>query len=238
MLNPRGMHVASGLLRRLGGSALTRRPAPVSLLARALAGGPGGGGRGGRRNLSPQQEKWEKIDKDLEEEIFRRMQGPERQLRAPTPPPPTTHHETWVPASRVSSDVAENALSFRTRFYIDATGGMPGQNKVRLVVKLAKLGLSEAEERRLVAVASRGNNYDPKARELKMSCGLHHEIGRNKEELRRTLGRLVLDARQNAESHAAAADEDLPLFQRSRPWLKDTKYYRGRPRYWLLHRRG
>ena len=155
--------------------------------------------------------------------------GTEPQLRKPVPLPPATHVETWANAALVSANPNENALSFRTRFYSDATGVQPDYaKKVQLVVSVAKLQLTSLEERRLLAVANR--QYIRRRHELLFTCDLHADTARNKAELRAQLGRLLADARENAEAHALTPDSELPLAWRSRPWMpRDRRAYKKKP---------
>uniref|UniRef100_A0A7S4I6F5 Small ribosomal subunit protein mS35 mitochondrial conserved domain-containing protein n=1 Tax=Prymnesium polylepis TaxID=72548 RepID=A0A7S4I6F5_9EUKA len=141
----------------------------------------------------------------------------------PPPPAPTTHSESWVPASHVSPDADENALQFRTRFYLDSTMGSADglqpeyQSKVQMTVQLEKLGLSEAELDRVIAVCP-ARHYDRRKGELKLQTNKFPSPQQNKSELRRMLDALVEDARENAESHAQAPDSEKPLHARSPGW--------------------
>lgn len=173
-----------------------------------------------RQEMEFDQFFWERI----------RRSAPEPKLRSPVPPPPSTHLETWANRDYVSANVDENALSFRTRFYIDAMGEQPDYaHKVQLVVKLSKLGLTPLEERRLIAVAL--PHYNRKRKELHFSCTQFAEVGRNKDVLRRQMAALIADARENAEGHAQISDSELPLAVRSRPWLpRDRRVILNRPK--------
>ena len=158
--------------------------------------------------------------------------GPEPRYRSPTPMPQTTHVETWAPADAVSDEKLENALEFRTRFYIDAGYNALKQpqyaKKAQLTVRLAALDLSEKERARLLAVAY--PFYDRKRNALRLSCNRYHEPARNKAELRQKVRMLLADARENADSHAETPDARLPLSARSRPWKPgDHRMYVGRP---------
>ena len=156
--------------------------------------------------------------------------SPKNKLRSEAPLPPTTHVETWVNRAYISGTQMENALSFRTRFYIDATGEQRQESsKVQMVVKVSKLGLSDLEEKRLIAVAL--PNYTHKKREFRFSCNRYLELGRNKDELRQRMALLLADAKQNAEAHAQIPDSELPIAVRSRPWLpRDKRAILNRPK--------
>ena len=158
-----------------------------------------------------------------------RLGAPEPKLRGPPPPPQTKVLETWAPAALVAPDAADNALTFRTRFYIDSTGRQQFHSvKVQMNVKIRRLGLSSAEEARLLAVAR--PHYRKRGHELVMSCIRYLEVPRNKAHLRQTIGRLLADARANADAHANTPDAERPLAARRRPWLAaDTRAYRRRP---------
>ena len=168
---------------------------------------------------------------EVEAAVWERLNrgSPEPKLRSPVPRPPTTHLETWANRGYVSALPDENALSFRTRFYIDSTGEQPDYaNKVQLVVKLSKLGLTPLEERRLIAVAL--PNYDRKRKELRFSTMRYDEVGRNKDFLRQRMAALLEDARENAEAHSLIPDKQLPFAARSRPWLpRDPRVTHHRP---------
>lgn len=190
---------------------------------RALSSNPRGG-----KQLTEAQQRLENQEEELDEQIWGKLNStPEPRLRSDPPLPPTTHRESWAPASLVAADPAENVLRFTSRMYIDATGEQPEwANKVELVVKVSKLGLSVLEQRRLLAVASR--QYNRKRGELMFTCRRYADVARNKMELRATLGKLITDARQNSDAHAAMPDSQLPLAVRSRPWIaRDPRAYRG-----------
>lgn len=182
--------------------------------------------------IDPLEERMEREEEDVKAAIWERLNraSPEPRLRSPVPEPPTTHLETWANRAYISEIPDENVLSFRTRFYIDSTGEQPEySNKVQLVVKLAKLGLTPLEERRLIAVAL--PNYHRKRKELHFSTQRYDEVGRNKEFLRRRFASLLEDARENAEGHDLIPDEELPLAARRRPWLpRDTRVGSNRPK--------
>jgi hypothetical protein len=219
------------LARQLARQLLVARP--VAPACRALSSRPQGGR--GRRDDPGRSA--------LETAILSRLEpsAPEQpKFRQPPPPVPTTHTESWTSAARLPPVPGEGALEFQSRFYLQSGGEQPpGANKVKLLVHVDRLGLSEPEVRRLVAVAHRGSNYDRKARVLKLSCSKYKEAPRNKEELRQTLGRLVADAREHAEAHAAAPDSQKPLCDRERPWWPDDKrVYEGRRSRWKYHARG
>lgn len=229
--------------RAAGLSPLARllpRPAPLATAVRLLSSAPprgGGGPPGGRRGqtLSPQEAK---LQADMEELIGhmedRLNYGNDPKLRGPPPPTPTHIAETWAPSALVSPLPAENALTFRTRFYIDSTGQQQFHSvKVQMNVNIKKLGLEPAEEARLVAVAR--PHYRSKAHELLMSCSRYLEVPRNKAHLRQTVGKLLADARANAAAHAATPEDELPLAVRSQPWIAgDRRAFRRRPP--LFHR--
>ena len=151
-------------------------------------------------------------------------------LRTTPPPPPTHIAETWAPAELVSPVPEENALTFRTRFYIDATGQQPFQScKVQLDVSIRRLGLSKAEEARLIAVAR--PHYRKRGHTLMLGCSRYLEATRNKAHLRQTVGRLLADARENAAAFEETPDSERPLAARKWPWLpRDKRAYRGRPK--------
>ena len=182
--------------------------------------------------LTESQQRQDRMEEELEEKIWEKLHAtPEPRLRSEVPLPPTTHRESWTPAALVSDQPAENVLNFSSRFYIDASGEQPAwANKVELSVKVAQLGLSELEQRRLVAVAAR--QYDRKRRELRFTCRLHAEVAKNKQELRATLGKLLADAREHAAAHAQTPDSQLPLALRQRPWhARDPRAYKGYSRF-------
>ena len=181
------------------------------------------------------------MDKRLNEELDeivanfneRFNAGAEPEFRGPTPPAPTNISETWAPAALVSETADENALCFRSRFYIDATGKQQYHSvKVQLNVKIRKLGLSAEEEARLVAVAR--PHYKKKGHELLLSCSRYLEVPRNKAHLRQTVEKLLADARANAATHAEAPDVEKPLAARAVPWIAgDPRAYRGRPKHYF-----
>ena len=214
------------MLRRLVPLA-TRSASRQFLAVRALSSrGP---------NLSQAEQRLREEERRIHDKFWERVKvGAEPRFRSPVPPPPTTHHESWAPAAYVSPDPLDNALSFRTRFYIDATGEQPDhQRKVQLVVKVSKLGLSALERARLIAVGNR--HYNRKRGELLLTCSRYAEVARSKAELRETVRGLVADAKENAEAHASTPDSELPLACRSRPWFpRDPRSYRGHP---VGHRR-
>jgi len=142
-------------------------------------------------------------------------------LRTPATPAPTTHLETWVPATHVSPVAEENVLQFRTRYVLTANGKQPPwQSKVSVKMRVASLGLSPKERNRLVAVA--GQRYNHETDVLKLVSNTHKVPAENKREIRQTLDRLLEDARANAESHAQLPDSELPLNCRSQPWHPHT----------------
>jgi len=206
-------------------------PAPQlhsGVLCRALSNNPGERRGGNKQQLTEAQERQMQKERELESKIWERLQdSPSPRLRSEPPSPPTTHRESWAPASLVSADPADNVLHFTTRMYIDATGQQPEwANKVELVVKVSQLGLNYLEQSRLVAVALR--QYDRKRGELKLTCRRYAEVARNKSELRMTLRRLIVDAQQNAAAHASTPESQLPLAVRQRPWYAgDSRAYRG-----------
>lgn len=161
------------------------------------------------------RDRWEEEEERLEKELFQRLNfNPEPKLRLPPPPVPGTHQESWAPAAHVSSVPDENALSFRSRYYISASDKPPpGANKVVLVAQVPRLGLSEEETARLIAVA--GSKYNRNKRELRLTSTKFTEPQRNKADLRRILDSLLADARENAAAHAATPDKRLPLADRS-----------------------
>ena len=188
--------------------------------------------RQGEWGVAPHEERLLREEAEVNAEIWERLNrsSPEPKLRSPVPEPPTTHLETWANRAYISEIPEENALSFRTRFYIDSTGEQPDySNKVQLVVKVSKLGLTPLEERRLIAVAL--PNYHRKRKELHFSTRRYDEVGRNKEFLRRRVAALLEDARENAEGHDLLPDSELPLAARRRPWLPgDTRVGSNRPK--------
>ena len=203
---------------------------PLGIGSRALSSSPSGG-RPRRPPLSEAARRELEAEAGIRSAMWEKLNsaGPEPRFRPPPPMPPTSHSETWAPASLVSDNPSENALTFVTRFYIDATGEQPDYaNKVQLTVNVSKLGLNEQERSRLLAVTSR--HYNRKRDELLFTCRRYTEVARNKAELRETVARLVADAREQAEAHASTAESELPLLSRSRPWApRDPRAYRGHP---------
>lgn len=220
------------------GALLARMTRPLS----SAAPSSGGGGRGGRRPDTPPWERSrqplpaieQKLNRDFDE-MWGAMQerldaSSEPRLRAPPPLPPTYVSETWAPASLVSSLPNENALTFRTRFYIDSTGQQQFHSvKVQLTVRIQQLGLSKVEEARLVSVAR--PHYRKKGHQLLLSCSRYLEVPRNKAHLRETVAKLLADTRANAAAHAASPDAERPLAARRQPWLPGdySNVYRKRP---------
>jgi hypothetical protein len=231
-------HAASQLrVRALAGAAATHARA---LSSSAASAGRRGGERGGRASAALPWERARQVpavERRLQEELQElvdvykeRMDfSPEPQLRGPPPSPPTHVVETWAPAALVSPLPAENALTFRTRFYIDSTGQQQFHSvKVQLSVKIGRLGLAADEEARLLAVAR--PYYRKRGHELALSCSRYLEVPRNKAHLRRVVAQLLADARANAAAHAATPDAELPLAARSHPWLPgDARAFRRRP---------
>ena len=86
-------------------------------------------------------------DELLESTLWGKLQaGPAPRFRSEPPTPPSTHHESWAPATLVSAHQKENVLQFSTRFYIDSTGEQPEYaNKVELVVKVRSQVLEACE---------------------------------------------------------------------------------------------
>ena len=218
---------ATRLLLRAGGAPAR---APRALAATRFLSSSPPGGRRQPPTLSPREQK---LNSDLEE-IFSEFQkrldySAEPQLRGPPPPPPKHISESWAPAALVSPVLAENALNFRTRFYIDSTGQQQYHSvKVQLNVKIRRLGLSAAEEARLLAVAR--PHYRKNGHELVLACSRYLEVPRNKAHLRETVSKLLADARANAEAHEATPDAEKPLAARQEPWLAgDRRAFRRRP---------
>ena len=186
--------------------------------------------RGRRDNVSPRETQ---LMSDLETAFGLyddRMDASTPPRLRGAPPPPLTHIlETWAPAALVSPLREENALTFRTRFYIDATGQQQYYSaKVQLNINIRRLGLGADEEARLLAVAR--PFYRKKNHELHMSCTRYLEVARNKAHLRQTVSHLLADARTNARAHAATPDAELPLAARSQQWLPgDHRTYRRHP---------
>jgi len=214
-------------------------PLPLTALARAAAAplralstrGGGGGGRREQEPLSPREAKLKQDMEDIVQAMEDRMkfsQDPPK-LRGLPPPPPTHVHETWAPAALVSPLPEENALTFRTRFYIDATGLQQNHSvKVQVNVKIKRLGLSAEEEARLIAVSRQ--YYRKKSHELQLACQRYLEVPRNKAHLRGVISRLLADARTNATAHAETPDAQKPLAARAEPWLAgDKRAFQRRP---------
>jgi hypothetical protein len=203
-----------------------------SLSAVTRAASSGTGGRAGRPRgppLSLAEQKIRAEEEEMSAAFWKKLNtGPEPRLRGAPPLPSTDHAESWAPGHLVSSLPVENALQFRTRFYIDSVGQQPAYaNKVQVAVSLPRLGLSESEMARLLAVAR--PNYNHKRRELLFTCRRYAEVARNKEELRLRVEQLLADAREH--SCDIAPDEELPLAARARPWLPgDRRVYKGRPK--------
>lgn len=200
--------------------------------ARMLSSSPPTGGRGSRReaNMSPREKQLNQESQDIWAVFKERFEySAEPKLRSAPQPPPTHISETWAPTALVSPVPAENALAFRTRFYIDSTGQQQYHSvKVQLTVKVRKLNLSAEEEARLVAVAR--PHYRSKGHELVLACSRYLEVPRNKAHLRQTVGRLLADARANAAAHAATPDAERILASRRAPWLpRDPRAFRRRP---------
>jgi len=192
-----------------------RRPSPTLLVARhgarALSSRPQRRGPPQSAAEVAMNEDEKKVDVLISEKLL----GYQPKLRGPAPPAPAWLNESWVPAANVSADPLENALEFRTRFYVSASGKQPeGAGKVVLKIKCRQLGLAPGELARLRSVA--GDRYDRGSDELRLSSGRHEEPHKNKLELRALLGRLVADARENAAAHAATPQHLLPLADRSR----------------------
>ena len=226
------------LLRALGRGQHLLRPARAAActpplrptLGRALC------SRGRDDYLSEDEEK------NLMRGFAERLSSPaelQPQFRKPVPPVPDTHVESWVPASRAAPP-SEAPLTFESRYYLESGGDQTeGARRVKVHVRVDRLGLTEAEVRRLVAVACRGSNFDRRARVLKLSCDKHPLPAQNKDELRRMVGRLVADAKENAEAHAKTPGHELPLIDRERPWWPDDRRaYRGRRKRWKYHAPG
>ena len=168
---------------------------------------------GRRSRYTPQQEKLIKESDAAHDQLVERMQAFVPKFRLPPAPAPITHYESWVPAWHVSAELNENALNFRTRYYLNASGMQPpGASKVELVVQTAHLDLSALELERLAAVA--GKKYNVSNGELKLTSNAYPESHRNKADLRRTLQMLLEDARENADSHSRAPTGRLPLAAR------------------------
>ena len=225
------LHVARSALRQLGRHPplgrveACRHVAPLARAFAPLSTRPG-------KQLSVAEENFAKEEEESLNAMWEKLNAgkPEPRFRDPVPVPPTTHVETWAPVNLVSSNVDENALEFRSRFYIDAKGTQPAHaNKVQLAVKLSRLGLNPLERKRLLAVAY--PYYNAKRGELRLSCNRYAEAARNKQELRDKVTALLADARENAEAHAATPDSELPLAARSRPWRpRDPRAYYGSPK--------
>ena len=176
-------------------------------------------GRDGRgKQLTAAESAAKKEKQAYEEALMKRMElfGHEKRIRGEAPLPPTFKTESWVPEANVSPIAEENALIFRTKYYLQASGlQVAGHQTVKLAVKCRQLGLSEAELERLAAVA--GPRFDPQHGVLKLVCGKHEQQHKNKAELRALLGRLLDDARENAEAHALIPQNRLPLHARRLP---------------------
>ena len=242
------LSTVSGLLRR--GAALRRPASLLPVAAQRLTSDYAGGSRealfgpqSSKQPITPREAALQKEEEEWRQDFWKVMDrgSPEPKLRSPTPPPPQTHLETWANRAYVSENIEENALQFTSRFYIDSTGKQPPfANKVEMRVNIKLLGLNEAEEKRFRAVALPYIHDWKKANKVKnkkmnnilyLTSRRHSEVGRNKEELRQKLVRLIADARENAEAHALLPDSELPLKLRSRPWFeKDRRLIRNRPK--------
>ena len=160
----------------------------------------------------------EKERTDYEDKLMARLEllGHPKEIRGDAPLPPTFKTESWVPEANVSPIAEENALMFRTKYYLQASGlQVAGHQTVKLAVKCRQLGLSQIELDRLAAVA--GPRFDRRSDELKLVCGKHELQHKNKAELRALLGRLLDDARENAAAHALIPQNRLPLHARRLP---------------------
>ena len=153
----------------------------------------------------------EKERTDYEDALMARLEllGHPKEIRGDAPLPPTFKTESWVPEANVSPIEEENALTFRTKYYLQSSGlQVAGHQTVKLAVKCRQLGLNQSELDRLAAVA--GPRFDRRSDELKLVCGKHELQHKNKAELRALLGRLLDDARENAAAHALIPQNRLP----------------------------
>ena len=221
------------MLRRL--VAATRRPVGLADVRRALSSASSGGsmkwpnpilgdyeetlrkrgpGTAAEQNLETERQEYE-------DALMARLAllGHPKEIRGNAPLPPTFKVESWVPEANVSPNAEENALMFRTKYYLQASGmQVAGHQTVKLTVKCRRLGLSQGELGRLAAVA--GPRFDRKSGELKLVCATHEEQHKNKAELRALLGRLLDDARHNAAAHERIPQNRLPLDARRLPHVK------------------
>jgi len=165
---------------------------------------------------------------DFKGAIAKRLHGTgPKQLRKPPVLAPTTHLETWVPASLVSDIATENVLHFRTRYFMTSQAEQPPEwSKVFMRTHVSKLGLAPLEMNRLKAVA--GQRYDHQTDVLRLTSQTYAEPHRNKAEIRLRLASLMEDARANAKAHAHADQASLPLAHRNKPWYPDSHGARHR----------
>ena len=173
------------------------------------------------KQVTAAEQNLEKERTDYEDALMARLAllGHPKEIRGNAPLPPTFKTESWVPEANVSPIPEENALTFRTKYYLQASGlQVAGHQTVKLLVKCRQLKLSQGELARLAAVA--GPRFDPRSDELKLVCGTHELQHKNKAELRALLGRLLDDARQNAAAHALIPQNRLPLHARRLPHVK------------------
>ena len=174
-----------------------------------------------RRQRTGAEERQEAERADWDQKIMDRLKemGHPAQIRGPAPAPPTFKEESWVPEANISPIPEENALVFKVKYYLQASGmQVAGHQRVHLTVKCRQLGLSEDELDRLAAIA--GPRYNRSRGELKLVCGKHEQHHKNKAELRALLSRLLDDARQHAEVHKSIPQNRLPLHARKLPHVK------------------